>query len=143
MRRDVKYIQLPPLPEDIDVEALEPIWLIAKMNPEERADALTQLEAMLGDEETGEMDCEVMQEILDKYGNEEKDEVFSQYIESIRSLIAKLILESYDIAAFVYQKRCVEKMSIEDIMKISRLSEDALKMFVKYYDIRHDVKNKI
>ena len=131
MRRDVKYIQLPPLPEDIDVEALEPIWLIAKMNPEERADALTQLEAMQGDEETGEMDCEVMQEILDKYGNEEKDEVFSQYIESIRTLIAKLILESYDIAAFVYQKRCVEKMSIEDIMKISRLSEDAQKMFVK------------
>lgn len=142
MRQDVKYIQLPPLPEDLDVEALEPIWLIAKMNPKQREDALVQLEAMLGDEETGEMDCEVMQEILDKYGKEETDEVFSQYIESIRKLLAKLILESYDIAAFVYQKRCVENLSIEEIMKTSRLSEEALKMFVKYYDIRHDVKNK-
>ena len=135
MRRDVKYIQLPPLPEDIDVEALEPIWLIAKMNPEERADALTQLEAMLGDEETGEMDCEVMQEILDKYGNEEKDEVFSQYIESIRTLIAKLILESYDIAAFVYQKRCVEKMSIEDIMKISGIKEGMFEKIAPYITV--------
>ena len=36
MGRDVKYIQLPPLPEDIEMPALEVIWLIARMNSDFR-----------------------------------------------------------------------------------------------------------
>lgn len=137
MNKDVKYIQLPPLPEDIETQAIEAIWLIAKMSHEEREDALVQLQAMLGDEDSGEMDYDTMQEILDKYGDAEEDNVFSEYIECIRRLLAKLVLESYDVAAYVYQKRCVEKLSLEEIMATSRLSSDALKMFVKYFDSRH------
>lgn len=137
MNKDVKYIQLPPIPEDIEIPALEAIWLIAKMSHEEREDALVQLQAMLGDEDTGEMDGDTLQEILDKYGNVEEDNIFSEYIECIRRLLAKLVLESYDVAAYVYQKRCVEKLSLEEIMATSRLSSDALKMFVKYFDSRH------
>lgn len=137
MNKDVKYIQLPPIPEDIEVPALEAIWLIAKMSHEEREDALIQLQAMLGDEDTSEMDCDTLQEILDKYGDVEEDNVFSEYIECIRRLLARLVLDSYDVAAYVYQKRCVEKLSLEEIMATSRLSSDALKMFVKYFDSRH------
>lgn len=136
MNKDVKYIQLPPLPEDIEIPALEAIWLIAKMSNEEREDALLQLQAMIGDEDSGEMDYDTMQEILDKYGTAEEDNIFSEYIECIRRLLARLVLESYDVAAYVYQKRCVEKLSLEEIMATSRLSSDALKMFVKYFDIR-------
>lgn len=137
MNKDVKYIQLPPIPEDIEVPALEAIWLIAKMSHEEREDALIQLQAMLGDEDTSEMDCDTLQEILDKYGDVEEDNVFSEYIECIRRLLARLVLDSYDVAAYVYQKRCVEKLSLEEIMATSRLSSDALEMFVKYFDSRH------
>lgn len=137
MNKDVKYIQLPPLPEDIEIPALEAIWWIAKMSHEEREDALTQLQAMIGDEDSGEMDYDTMQAILDKYGEVEEDNVFSEYIECIRRLLARLILESYDVAAYVYQKRCVEKLSLEEIMATTRLSSDALKMFVKYFDSRH------
>lgn len=137
MNNDVKYIQLPPLPEDIEIPALEAIWLIAKMSHEEREDALLQLQAMIGDEDSGEMDYDTMQEILDKYGDVEEDNVFSEYIECIRRLLARLVLESYDVAAYVYQKRCVEKLSLEEIMATSRLSSDALKMFVKYFDSRN------
>ena len=138
MRKDIKYIQLPPIPEDIEIPVLEAIWLFARMNQEERKDALAQLQAMLGDEETDEMDYETIQEILDKYANEEDDEVFSQYIECIRSLLARLVLESYDVAAYVYQKHCIEKLSLEEMMVSSRLSESALKMFVKYFDVREN-----
>ena len=67
MEREVRYIQLPPLPEDIEMPALEAIWLIARMNAEERKDALAQLQAMLGDEEQIEKpDYEKIQTILDK-----------------------------------------------------------------------------
>ena len=137
MNKDVKYIQLPPLPEDIEIPALEAIWLIAKMSHEEREDALLQLQAMIGVEDNGEMDYDTMQEILDKYGDVEEDNVFSEYIECIRRLLARLVLESYDVAAYVYQKLCVEKLSLEEIMATSRLSSDALKMFVKYFDSRN------
>ena len=137
MNKDVKYIQLPPLPEDIEIPALEAIWLIAKMSHEEREDALLQLQAMIGDEDSGEMDYDTMQEILDKYGDVEEDNVFSEYIECIRRLLARLVLESYDVAAYVYQKRCVEKLSLEEIMATTRLSSDTLKMFMKYFDSRH------
>lgn len=136
MKKDVKYIQLPPLPEDMEIQAIEAVWLFAKMNDEERRDALKQMEAMLGDEETGEMDYESMQEVLDKYGNVEDDELFAQYIECIRKLRARLVLESYDVAAYVYQKHCVEKQSLEEMTATTRLSESALQMFVKYFDVR-------
>ena len=137
MEREVRYIQLPPLPEDIEMPALEAIWLIARMNSEERKDALAQLQAMIGDEEQMEKpDYEKVQEILDKYGDVEDENIFSQYIECFRNLLAGLILESYDVAAFVYQKRCVEGLSIEEIMKNTRLSRDQLNMFVKYFDAR-------
>ncbi len=137
MEKEVRYIQLPPIPEDIEIPALEVIWLVAKMDPEERKDALHQIEAMLGDEDDGEMDYDTMQEILDKYSELPEDEVFSQYIESFRKLLAGLIIDSYDIAAYVYQKRCVEKQSLEQMMQTTRLSERSLRMFVKYFDIRH------
>ena len=137
MEREVRYIQLPPLPEDIEMPALEAIWLIARMNSEERKDALAQLQAMIGEEEQMEKpDYEKVQTILDKYGEVEDENIFSQYIECFRNLLAGLILESYDVAAFVYQKRCVEGLSIEEIMKNTRLSRDQLNMFVKYFDTR-------
>lgn len=112
------------------------VVLFARMNQEEREDALGQMEAMLGDEASGEMDYDTMQEILDKYGNGEKEEIFSLYIECIRRLIARLVLESYDVAAYVYQKHCIEKQSLEEMLETTRLSETALNMFVKYFDVR-------
>lgn len=138
MEKEIKYIQLSPLPEDIEAPALEAIWLFAKMNPEERSDALRQLDAMIGDEETGEMDYDSMQEILDKYGEVKEDAVFAQYIECIRRLLARLVLESYDVAAYVYQKHCVEKLSLQEMLKTTKLSETALNMFVKCFDVRQD-----
>ena len=81
-------------------------------------------------------DYDKVQEILDKYGDVEDENIFSQYIECFRNLLTGLILESYDVAAYVYQKRCVEGLSIEEIMKNTRLSRDQLNMFVKYFDAR-------
>lgn len=141
MKKEVRYIQLPPLPEDIEMPALEAIWLIARMDREQQLDALRQLEAMTGNEETNEMDYGTVQEILDKYSNVEDISLLSQYIECFRRLLSGLILESYDVAAYVYQKRCVEGLSIEEIVKTTRLSEEAVNMFLKYFDVRHNQDN--
>lgn len=136
MKKEVRYIQLPPIPEDIEMPALEAIWLIAKMNKEQRKDAFRQLEAMIGDDETYKMDEATMQEVLEKYIDVDEDGIFSQYVESMRKLIAQLILESYDVAAYVYQKYCIEKASVEELLKDTRLSEKELNMFISYFDVR-------
>ena len=136
MKKEVRYIQLPPIPEDIELPALEAIWTIARMNKEQRKDALRQLEVMIGDEETHEMDEVTMQEVLEKYTDVDEDGIFSQYVECMRNLIARLILESYDVAAYVYQKYCVEKQSVEELLKNTRLSEQELNMFISYFDVR-------
>lgn len=139
MEREVRYIQLPPIPEDIEMPALEAIWLIARMNTEQRKDALAQLEAMIRNEEKQEKpDYEKVQEILDKYSEVEDENIFSQYIECFRNLLTELILESYDVAAYVYQKRCVEGLSIEEIMENTRFTRDQLNMFVRYFDARQN-----
>lgn len=138
MERDVKYIQLPPLPEDIEMPALEAIWLIARMDPEQRKDALKQIEAMAGTENNGKADYEVVEEILDKYEDVGADDVFSKYVDCFRGLLTQLILESYDVAAYVYQKRCVEKLSKEEILENTRLSDSAVDMFLKYFDARYN-----
>ena len=142
MEKEVRYIQLPPLPEDIEMPALEGIWLIARMSPEQRKDALEQIEAMMGDEAKHKKpDYEKVQEILEKYGSVEDESIFSQYIECFRSLLAGLVLESYDVAAYVYQKHCVEGLGIEEMIGTTRLSEEALKIFVKYFDVRQNRDN--
>lgn len=141
MEREVKYIQLPPLPEDIEMPALEAIWLIARMNPEQRKDALKKIEAMAGTENNGKADYEVVEAILDKYEDVGEDDVFSQYVNCFREVLTQLILESYDIAAYVYQKRCVEKLSRDDILANTRLSDSALDMFIKYFDARQNLQN--
>lgn len=141
MERDVRYIQLPPLPEDIEMPALEAIWLIARMNPEQRKDALRQIEAMSGTENNGKADYEVVEAILDKYEDVGEDDVFSQYVNCFREVLTQLILESYDIAAYVYQKRCIENLSREEILANTRLSDSALDMFIKYFDARQNSTN--
>lgn len=136
MEKEVKYIQLPPLPEDIEMPALEAIWLIAKMNPEQREDALKQIVAMTESDEEDQVDYEVVQDILEKYEDLTEDDTFVQYIECFRKILAQLVLESYDVAAYVYQKLCVEKLSREEILATTRLSASAIDMFVQYFDIR-------
>ena len=113
--------------------------LIARMDKEQQKDALAQLEAMISDEEKHEKpDYEKVQEILDKYSDVENESIFSRYIECFRNILTELILESYDVAAFVYQKRCVEGLTIEEIMKNTRLTRDQLNMFVRYFDARQN-----
>lgn len=138
MEKEVRYIQLPPIPEDIELPALEAIWTIARMNKEQRKDALRQLEAMIGDEETHEMDEVTMQEVLEKYTDVDEDGIFSKYVECMRNLIARLILESYDVAAYVYQKYCVEKQSVEELLENTKLSEQELNMFLSYFVVREE-----
>ena len=129
-----EYIQLPPLPEDTPWDVLNVLWEFAKLGEEERIDALNYLEA-LEDFAIGEGELEALQKISDKY-KEHDFQFFDRVSEILRNVIAMLTITSYEMAALIYQKRCVEGLSKEQIAEESGLSPDRLELFLKYYDIR-------
>ena len=135
-----EYIQLPPLPEDTPWDVLNVLWEFAKLSEEERIDALNYLET-LEDFTIGEGELKAMQEIAKKY--EDKDfQFFDRVSEILRNVIAMLTINSYEMAALIYQKRCVEGLSKEQIAEESGLSPDRLDLFLKYYDIRKEQAEK-
>lgn len=129
-----EYIQLPPLPADTPWDILNVLWEFAKLDDEERIDALNYLEA-LEDFAIGEGELEALQEIIEKYKDQDI-QFFDRVSEIIRNVIAMLTINSYEMAALIYQKRCVEGKSKEQIAEEAGLDSDKIDMFVKYYDIR-------
>ena len=129
-----EYIQLPPLPADTPWDVLNLLWEFAKLDEEERIDALNYLEA-LEDFTIGEGELEAMREIIEKYKDQDI-QFFDRVSEIMRNVIAMLTINSYEMAALIYQKRCVEGKSKEQIAEEAGLNPDKIDMFVKYYDIR-------
>lgn len=135
-----EYIQLPPLPEDTPWDVLNVMWEFAKLSEEERIDALNYLEA-LEDFAVGEGELEALQEIADKYKDQDF-QFFDRVSEILRNVLAMLTVNSYEMAALIYQKRCVEGLSKEQIAEEAGLSPDKLELFIKYYDIRKEQAEK-
>lgn len=135
-----KYIQLPPLPEDTPWDVLNVLWEFAKLSEEERIDVLNYLEA-LEDFAIGEGELEALQEIADKYKDQDF-QFFDRVSEILRNVLAMLTVNSYEMAALIYQKRCVEGLSKEQIAEEAGLSPDKLELFIKYYDIRKEQAEK-
>lgn len=135
-----EYIQLPPLPEDTPWDVLNVLWEFAKLSEEERIDALNYLEA-LEDFALGEGELEALQEIADKYKDQDF-QFFDRVSEILRNVLAMLTVNSYEMAALIYQKRCVEGLSKEQIAEEAGLSLDKLELFIKYYDIRKEQAQK-
>lgn len=135
-----EYIQLPPLPEDTPWDVLNVLWEFAKLSEEERIDALNYLEA-LEDFAIGEGELEALQEIADKYKDQDF-QFFDRVSEILRNVLAMLTVNSYEMAALIYQKRCVEGLSKEQIAEEVGISPDKLDLFIKYYDIRKEQAEK-
>lgn len=134
-----EYIQLPPLPEDTPWDVLNVLWEFAKLSEEDRIDALNYLEG-LEDFAIGEGELETMQKIVEKYKNQDT-QFFDRVSEILRNVLAMLTINSYEMAALIYQKRCVEGKSKEQIADEAGLNPDKIEMFLRYYDIREGKEN--
>lgn len=134
-----EYIQLPPLPADTPWDVLNVTWEFAKLNEEERIDALKYLEA-LEEFTIGDGEIEAMQKIAKKYKDTDMP-FFDRLSEILRNVIAALTINSYEMAALIYQKRCVEGLSKEQIAEEAGLNLDKVEMFIRYFDIRKEQEN--
>lgn len=88
----------------------------------------------------GEGELEAMQAIIEKYKDQDI-QFFDRVSEIMRNVMAMLTINSYEMAALIYQKRCVEGKSKEQIAKETGLDPDKIDIFVKYYDIREGKEN--
>ena len=81
-----------------------------------------------------------MQEIVEKYKDQDT-QFFDRDSEILRNVLAMFTINSYEMAALIYQKLCVEGKSKEQIAEEAGLNADKIEMFLRYYDIREGKEN--
>ena len=132
-----KYIQLPPIPADIEIAAIEMIWIFATLDQKGQKEALEYIKSM--DAYYEESDTQTFKEFMQKYEENESTEVFRDYIDIVKRLVGRVIMDSYGMAALIYQKRCVEKLSVDEISEECGIPTHKIQLFVDYFDARNNL----
>lgn len=101
-----EYIQLPPLPADLEWDAVKVIWEYAKLSEEEKISVYDDMCRISGNKE----------EIPKEHHKIELEEI-ADYVEALRALMASLITEASDIAAWVFARKYIEGFSLEQMME--------------------------
>lgn len=104
-----EYIQLPPLPADLEADALKVIWEYLKLSDEQKENVLFDLKGMVG-ETDGEY------EVPENYRRIPIEEI-EDYVQTIRELIRSLTWQASDIAAWVFVRKIVNGCSVEDMIE--------------------------
>lgn len=133
MKKKYKYIQLPPLPEDLEAYAVELIWQFARLHDAEQNAVLLQLVAMLEGTDDKENSDNIIRDILEECSAERENSVMLQYVSTLRKLMDNIGTEACKMAAIIYQKYYVEKSNVEDILQIDGVTEDVLNIFLEYF----------
>lgn len=104
-----EYIQLPPLPVDLNGEAVKMVWEFAKLTGDVQESVLNDLCEMLG--EKGKK-YNVPQN-YSKVANEE----IADYVDAVGELMRSIVWEASDIAAWVFVRKIIEKYSVEEMIE--------------------------
>lgn len=123
-----KYIQLPPLPSDMPVEALETIWLYTQLSRQEQRAVRDFLRENLK-EDNKDLDETELAKMMQEPETEVNPDV-KEYSDLMRKLLGTLIAQSCEMAALVYQDYCIEKKSVEEISKVVNLTGNGFTAFL-------------
>lgn len=123
-----KYIQLPPIPEELDGNVVRLIWEYTKL-PEKEQQFIYEQYKVLSDDSRSESD---MDAVLIKPDNPENIEEFSQ---NMRAVIAELFREAVGLAQYVYEECFVKGKDVEEILSDdSRKTEAILATYMLFLD---------
>lgn len=129
-----EYIQLPPLPADLECDAVKVIWEYAKLSEEEKVNVYDDMCRILGNKEE-------ISEIPKEYRKIELEEI-SDYVEALRCLMASLIVEASDIVAWVFVRKYIEGVTLEQMLEEMTHAENFIRaidiMFEKNIGIKED-----
>lgn len=129
-----KYIQLPPLPLDMPAICIEMIWRYARLSGQEQEMIRDFIEENLK-EDNGNLDETELSKMLQEPEAEINPDV-KEYTDLMKKMLGTLLAQSCEMAAFVYRNYCIEKKSIEEILKEFNVGEEAVQLMVQYYDKR-------
>ena len=110
-----KYIQLPPIPEELDGNVVRLIWEYTKLPKKEQKFIYEQYK-VLSDDSSSESDVNA---VLIKPDHPEKIEEFGN---NMKAVIAELFREAVRLAQYVYEECFVNGRDVEEI-----LSDDSRK----------------
>ena len=110
-----KYIQLPPIPEELDGNVVRLIWEYTKLPKKEQKFIYEQYK-VLSDDSSSESDVNA---VLIKPDHPEKIEEFGN---NMKAVIAELFREAVGLAQYVYEECFVNGRDVEEI-----LSDDSRK----------------
>lgn len=104
-----KYIQLPPIPEELDGNVVRMIWEYTKL-PEKEQQFIYEQYKVLSDDSRSESDVDV---VLIKPDNPENIEEFGK---NMKAVIAELFREAIGLAQYVYEECFVNGRDVEEIL---------------------------
>lgn len=123
-----KYIQLPPIPEELDGNVVRMIWEYTKL-PEKEQQFVYEQYKVLSDDSRSESDVDA---VLIKPDNPENIEEFSQ---NMRAVIAELFREAVGLAQYVYEECIVKGKDVEEILSDDpRKTEAILATYMLFFD---------
>ena len=108
MRKE-KYIQLPPIPEELDGNVVRLIWEYTKLPKKEQKFIYEQYK-VLSDDSSSESDVNA---VLIKPDHPEKIEEFGN---NMKAIIAELFREAVRLAQYVYEECFVNGRDVEEIL---------------------------
>ena len=127
-----KYVQFPPLPLDMSLEAIEMLWTYARMREEERGIVREFIRECV-DGRTKEIEKAEFVKRMEAGKTEQKQEL-AEYNELMKKLIGSLIAQACEAAGIVYQNYCLEGKSIEKISDEFAIDQELIYLIVQYYD---------
>lgn len=112
----MEYIQLPPIKRGTDPQVVESVWKFVQLSKESQDIILQKLENIYDcKEETEVKEITVIQ----------KEEI--QEFESImRSIISQMLLESCDLACWVYHHKYILDESLETMITLKPAEKDLI-----------------
>ena len=121
-----EYIQLPPLPADLDGDAVRVIWEFAKLSDEEKISVHDDMSKIMGGKDE-------VPEMPKEYRKIELKEI-EGYVDSLRNLMASLIVEASDIAAWVFARKYIDGFTVEQMVEELPHAEK----FIRAMDIKFE-----
>lgn len=104
-----KYIQLPPIPEELDGNVVRMIWEYTKL-PKKEQQFIYEQYKVLSDDSSSESDFNA---VLIKPDHPEKIEEFGN---NMKAVIAELFREAIGLAQYVYEECFVNGRDVEEIL---------------------------
>lgn len=104
-----EYIQLPPLPKNMEGSAVRLIWEYMKLPKEKQKLVYEDLNLISG------KDLDDNNNFPEKYRKVDLKEI-ADYTEAVNDLIRTLVLEASDIATWVFCKKYIDGWSVEEMI---------------------------